>query len=100
MDSRASNTMFISRDVFTEYKSITLCAGDSAKAENGSFEIIGEGNVIQRYQVNGKEQQITHIHALHTPTLNANLISVSMLDKAGLTAMERESLRNKMELLS
>ena len=79
MDSRASNTMFVSRDAFMEYKSITPCAGDSAKAENGSFEIIGEGNVIQRYQVDGKEWRITYTWALHTPTLNADLISVSVL---------------------
>ena len=85
MDSGVRNTMFVSRDVFTEYKLITPHTGDLAKAENGSFKIIGEGNVIQEYQVNGKEQQITYTHALHTPTLNANLISVSALDKAGLT---------------
>ena len=85
MDSRASDTMFISRDVFTEYKSIALCLGDSAKTENSSFEIIGEGNVTQRYQVDGKEHNITYTCALHAPMLNANLISVSLLDKMGLT---------------
>lgn len=45
MDSGASDTMFISRDNFTSYKSITPHLGDSAKAENGNFEIVGEGNV-------------------------------------------------------
>lgn len=47
IDSGASNTMFVSRDVFTEYKAIAPCVGDSAKADNGSFEIIGEGSVTQ-----------------------------------------------------
>ena len=61
-----------------------LMVGDSAKADNGSFEIVGEGNVIQHYQVNGREHKITYTCALHMPTLNANLISVSSLDKAGL----------------
>ena len=87
MDSGVSDTMVVLRDVFTEYKSVTPRKGDSAKAEDGDFEIIGEGNVVQWYQVNGKEQEITYTHALHTPMLNMNLISVSALDKAGLTTM-------------
>ena len=85
MDSGASDTMFVSRDAFTEYKSVAPRTGDSAKAVDGNFEIVGEGSVVQRYQVNGKEQEITYTHALHTPTLNANLVSVSAFDKAGFT---------------
>ena len=56
MDSGASNTMFISKDVFTGYKPITPHIGESAKAEDGNFEIIGEGNVSQHYQVEGRER--------------------------------------------
>ena len=85
LDSGASDTMFVSREAFTEYKSVTPRTGDSAKAVDGNFEIVGEGNVVQCYQVNGKEQEITYTRALHTPTLNANLVSVSAFDKAGLT---------------
>ena len=55
MDSGASDTMFVSRDAFTEYEPTAPRTGDSAKALDGSFEIIGEGNVVQRYQVDGKE---------------------------------------------
>ena len=76
--------MFVSRNLFTEYKLIVPHVGDSAKADNGSFEIVGEGNIIQHYQVNGRKHEITYTHALHMPTLNANLISMSVLDKAGL----------------
>ena len=85
MDSGASDTMFISKDSFTDYKSIEPRMGDSAKATDGKFEIVGEGNVSQRYLVEGKPRDITYTHALHTPTLNANLVSVSSLDRAGLT---------------
>ena len=85
MDSGASDMMFVSRDVFTEYKPSSDRMGDSAKAENGAFEIAGEGNVVQRYNIDGKEQTVTYTRALHTPTLNANLISVSAFDKHGLT---------------
>jgi hypothetical protein len=35
--------------------------------------------------VDGKPKEITYTRALHTPTLSANLISVSAFDKAGLT---------------
>ena len=85
MDSGASDTMFVSRDVFVDYTPVTSRIGDSAKATDGNFEIVGEGNVVQRYNIDGKEQDITYTRALHTPTLNANLISVSALDRAGLT---------------
>ena len=70
-----------------DYKSVTPWSGDSAKAENGGFEIVGEGNIVQHYQVDGKEQEITYTCALHTPMLNANLVSVSAMDKAGLTTI-------------
>ena len=85
LDSGASDMMFIARDSFTDYKAITPRMGDSAKATDGKFEIVGEGTVSQRYQVEGKPRDITYTRALHTPTLNANLISVSSLDCAGLT---------------
>ena len=85
MDSGASDTMFVSRESFYDYKSITPRTGDSAKAVDGNFEIVGEGTVIQRYLVDGHERDITYTRALHTPTLNANLISISAFDRAGLT---------------
>ena len=84
MDSGASDTMFVSREDFAEYKATPLRTGDSAKATNGNFDIVGEGRVIQWYLVEGTEKTITFTCALHTPTLNANLISISALDKAGL----------------
>jgi hypothetical protein len=77
--------MFVSREMFEEYTPIESRVGDSAKAIGGGFEIVGEGNVVQRYQVNGKECKVTYTRALHTPSLNANLISISAFDKAGLT---------------
>ena len=62
----------------------TTRVGDSAKATDGNFEIVGEGNVIQWYDVNGKERKVTYTCALHAPTLNANLVLISALDRAGL----------------
>ena len=85
MDSGASDTMFVSQEAFSDYKPIESCVGDSAKAENRGFEIIGEGTITQTYRVNGRDKCITYTCALHTPTLNANLVSISALDNAGLT---------------
>ena len=60
-------------------------AKEAWKAVEGNFDIIGEGNVVQRYKVDGRERDITYTRALHAPTLNANLVSVGALDKAGIT---------------
>jgi len=77
--------MFVSKDDFITYKSLPPRSGDSAKAVDGGFEIIGKGTVVKHYLVDGKEKKLTYTRAIHTPTLNANLISVSGFDKAGLT---------------
>jgi hypothetical protein len=71
MDSGASDTMFVSRESFNDYKSITPRAGNSAKAVDGSFDIIGEGTVVQRYLVDGQERDITYTCALQSPHPNA-----------------------------
>jgi len=85
IDSGASDTMFVSRDDFHIYKKVPPRSGDSAKAVDGAFEIIGEGTVTKSYLVDGKTKKLTYTRAIHTPTLNANLVSVSAFDKAGLT---------------
>jgi len=78
--------MYVSKDVFVDYGTTVHRMGDSAKVKNGDFEIVGEGKVIQCYLIDGREKNITYTHALYTPTLNANLISVSTFDRAGLTS--------------
>ena len=45
MDSSASDMMFVSQDAFMNYKSVTPQWGNSAKADNGSFKIVSEGDV-------------------------------------------------------
>ena len=85
MDSGASDTMFILKASFNDYKATPPCSSDSAKAVGGEFEIVGEGNVTKSYLVNGKEKRITYTRAIQTLTLNANLVSVSTFGRAGLT---------------
>jgi hypothetical protein len=87
LDSRASDTMFILKESFADYEPIESRVGNSAKAKDGDFEIVGEGNVVQWYLINGKEHKTTYTCAFHTPTLNANLVSISALDRAGLTTI-------------
>ena len=77
--------MFVSKDDFVTYKPLPPRSGDSAKAVDGGFEIISEGTVVKHYLMDGNEKKLTHTRTIHTPTLNANLISVSAFDKAGLT---------------
>jgi hypothetical protein len=67
------------------YQKTTPRSGDFAKVINGDFEIIGEGTVVKKYFVHSKARTITYTRALYMPTLNANLISVSTFDRAGLT---------------
>jgi len=74
MDSGASDTMFVSKDAFTKYTATTPRTGGTAKAVDGGFEIVGEGSVTKTYLVDGRAKTITFTRALHTPTLNANLI--------------------------
>ncbi len=81
--------MFILKDDFSDYKSTPPHSSDSVKAVDGDFEIIGEGTVIKCYLMDGKEKKLTYTRAIHTPTLNANLISVSTFNKAGLTVTFR-----------
>ncbi len=85
LDSGASDTMFVSRDDFNVYKTVPRRSGDSAKVVDGDFDIVGKGSVTKSYLVDGKMRKLTYTHAIHTPTLSANLVSVSAFDKAGLT---------------
>ena len=85
IDSGVSDTMFISRDDFNNYKLTPTCFGDSVKAVDRDFEIIGEGTVDKHYLVDGKEKKLIYTHAIHTPMLNANLMSVIAFNIAGLT---------------
>jgi hypothetical protein len=60
LNSGASDTMFVARDAFMTYQKTTPCSGDSAKAINGDFEIIGEGTVVKKYFIHGKARTITY----------------------------------------
>ncbi len=52
--------MFMSREAFSDYKSTIPRSGDSAKAADGDFEIIGKGTVVKHYLVDGIEKKLTY----------------------------------------
>ncbi|KAJ6479829.1 hypothetical protein C8R45DRAFT_1156024 [Mycena sanguinolenta] len=83
VDSGASDHFFRDRSDFDNYEAVAVRTGKSALASDGDFTIVGKGTVTKRFIINGKEAHITFRNALHTPSLSANLISVSQLDKAG-----------------
>ena len=84
MDSGVSDTMFVSKEAFAEYTTTSPQTGDTAKAVDGGFDIIGKGKVTQTYLIDGQTKSVTFTCTLHTPALNANLISISSFDRAGL----------------
>ena len=55
MDSGSSDIMFVSRELFNNYKPVVPHTGDSAKAVDGNFKIVGKGTVVQCYLVDGQE---------------------------------------------
>jgi hypothetical protein len=46
LDSGVSDTMFVLKKSFVDYKPIELRVGDSAKAKDRDFEIVGKGTLF------------------------------------------------------
>ncbi len=51
----------------------------------GQVEILGRGTMSKTFVSEGKHIKLTFKNVLHSPFLAANLISISALDKAGLS---------------
>lgn len=98
MDSGASDYFFQNREDFTEYTPVAFRTGSSAIEGKGTFEILGQGTVTKTFRLDGDDVKLTFKNALHSPSLAANLISVSALDKAGLSTVfsnGRAAVRDK-----
>ncbi|PBK96026.1 hypothetical protein ARMGADRAFT_1077541 [Armillaria gallica] len=87
MDSGTSNYFFRNREDFVEYTPVAFHTGSSAIEGKGTFEILGQGTATKTFRLDGKDIKLTFKNALHSPSLAANLISVSALDKAGLSTV-------------
>jgi hypothetical protein len=87
MDSGASDTMFVLKASFNEYRPTPPRSGDSAKAVGGKFEIVQYWgrHCDKKLSCRRNEKKITYTCAIHSLILNANLVSVSAFDRAGLT---------------
>jgi hypothetical protein len=65
MDSGMSNTMFVSLEAFSAYKTNPLHSGESAKASDGNFDIIGEGTLSRKWD---REKVVIHPRYSHPNT--------------------------------
>ncbi len=87
MDSGTSDYFFRNREDFTDYTPVAFRMGSSAVEGKGTFEILGQGTATKTFRLNGKDVKLTFKNVLHSPSLVANLISISALDKAGLSTV-------------
>ncbi|KAJ3931894.1 MAG: hypothetical protein NXY57DRAFT_1038844 [Lentinula lateritia] len=83
MDSGASDHFMKHREDFTDIEYGSYDPGASAIEGAGSFKILGKGTAVKLFHMKGKLIRITFKNALLAPSLAANLISISALDKAG-----------------
>ncbi|PBK84043.1 hypothetical protein ARMGADRAFT_1088744 [Armillaria gallica] len=87
MDSGASDYFFHNHEDFTEYTLVAFHTGSSAMERKGTFEILGQGTAMKMFRLDGKNIKLTFKNVLHSLSLAANVISVSALDKAGLSTV-------------
>ncbi|KAK0186583.1 hypothetical protein F5146DRAFT_1142957 [Armillaria mellea] len=85
MDSGTSDYFFKNCEDFTDYTPVMFCTGSSAIEGKGTFEILEKGTVSKTFCLDGRDVKLTFKNALHSPSLTANLMSVSSLDRAGLS---------------
>ena len=83
-DSGASDHCFVNKSDFYSYKLFNTPKEGQAAGEDLRFAILGQGIVKKTFLgLNGQQNYITFNHALHTPNLAANFISISQIDAAG-----------------
>ncbi|KAJ3845829.1 hypothetical protein EV368DRAFT_70405 [Lentinula lateritia] len=83
MDSGATDHFMKHCEDFVDFEPGSYDPGASAIKGTGSFKILGKGTAVKLFRVKGKLIRITFKNALLAPSLAANLISISTLDKAG-----------------
>ena len=80
-DSAANKHCLVNRSDFSTYH--TLSKPDEGQSANkgGQFRIIGHGAVTKTIVSGSLRTTLTFKHAVHTPDLIVNLISISKLDR-------------------
>ena len=81
-DSAVNKHCFINRSDFTTYHTLSQPDEGQPAKKGGHFCIIGHGSVTKTIVSGSLKMTITFKHAVHTPDLIANLISISKLDEA------------------
>jgi hypothetical protein len=79
VDSGATEHCFRKREDFIEYNSVSR---EGTAAEGSKFQILGTGVVRKVFTYQGQTKEVL-FHAIHTPDITANLVSLSRLDSKG-----------------
>ncbi|KAF5374516.1 hypothetical protein D9615_009034 [Tricholomella constricta] len=86
-DSAASNHFFACRGDFETYGPIPDGTTKGSTANGGDFRMAGTGRVRKNVVHEGRKVQLTFEHAIHTPDLTHNLVSIGCLGARGCSVM-------------
>ncbi|KAK0224225.1 hypothetical protein IW262DRAFT_1459279 [Armillaria fumosa] len=87
IDSGASDYFFRNCNNFMEYMPVAFHTGLLAVEGKGTFNILGQSTATKVFRLNGRDVKLMFKNALQLPSLATNLISISALDKAGLSTV-------------
>lgn len=86
-DSAANKHCFVNRSDFSTYHALSKPDEGQPANKGGQFRIVGHGTVTKTIVSGSLKTTITFKHAVHTPDLIANLISIGKLDEANCWAL-------------
>ena len=86
-NSAANKHCFVNCSDFSTYHALSKPDKGQSANKGGQFHIIGHGAVTKTIISGSLRTTLTFKHAVHTPDLIANLISISKLDKANCWAL-------------
>ena len=86
-DSAANKHCFVNRSDFTTYHALSQPDKGQPANKGGQFRIVRHGAVTKTIVSGMLRMTITFKHAVHTPDLIANLISISKLDEVNCWAL-------------
>ncbi|EDR06651.1 retrovirus-related pol polyprotein [Laccaria bicolor S238N-H82] len=81
-DSAANKHCFVNRSDFSTYHALSQPDEGQSANKGGQFRIVGHGAVTKTIISGSLRTTLTFKHAVHTPDLIANLVSISKLDEA------------------
>ena len=86
-DSAANKHCFVNHSDSSTYHALPQPNAGQSANKGGQFRIVGHGAVTKMIVSGSLKTKITFSHAVHTPDLIANLVSISKLDEANCWAL-------------